>query len=225
MEILNRHRASGAASSVVGWVPGMVVRVAVIEKTFHIKLTTINHSISQINKLFSLFLHISTRTGTGLAFYHRHQHIIISSNSMYVSSCPGNNGYMEDEAADEPHVVQLISGCVSGDLPLPPVSKMELFIVLNYFNLKIKSCSTMWLLISDVTRIYLPASQIPWSGGGTAVNSSWEPWINRPGGNVAHLNLAPNTHLTVINKLLSLYQGLNNVPSGSLLFLIRWCPA
>lgn len=141
----------------------MVVRVAVIEKTFHIKLTTINHSISQINKLFSLFLHISTRTGTGLAFYHRHQHIIImisgSSNSMYVSSCPGNNGYMEDEADDEPHVVQLISGCVSGDLPAT-VSKMELFIALNYFNLKIKSCSTMWLLISDVTRIYLPASSI-----------------------------------------------------------------
>lgn len=47
-----------------------VGRVAVIEKTFHIKLTTINHSISQINKLFSLFLHLNTRetrVGTGLA--------------------------------------------------------------------------------------------------------------------------------------------------------------
>lgn len=77
----------------VGWVPGLVWsdrRVAVIEKTFHIKLTTINHSISQINKLFSLFLHLNAVSDwladlTGLAFYHRHQHIIIiilSSSSM-----------------------------------------------------------------------------------------------------------------------------------------------
>lgn len=54
-----------AASLFVCWMgawPGLVWsdrRVAVIEKTFHIKLTTINHSISQINKLFSLFLHLN----------------------------------------------------------------------------------------------------------------------------------------------------------------------